>query len=229
VNFERAMHLDYCPLPGGDAATRKPYRIALAWMHKMGMPWEERCPTVNAATEEERGVLAQQLVKGINAPTTSSMGRLFDAAASLSGICHRVSYEAQAACEFEAAYDPHARGAYSFEIRDTTIDPGPAIKALCSDRKRGVSPGILSARFHNGVAGMVLQACLQLRERHGLNRVVLSGGVWQNLVLLRRSVGLLTEAGFEVLVHHRVPANDGGLALGQAMVASARSRNQEPA
>ena len=147
----------------------------------------------------------------------------------MAGICQRVTYEAQAACEFEAAYDPHARGSYPFGFRDETIDPGPLFHALFSDQKRGVPPGTLSARFHHGVAHMVARACLRLRERHGIHRVVLSGGVWQNLVLLKRSEALLTEAGFEVLVHRQVPAGDGGLALGQAMVASARFQNEESA
>jgi hydrogenase maturation protein HypF len=220
----RALHLRECPLPGGDAAARHPWRTALSWLQQMDHRWDEGLPVVAAASEQERSVLAAQLARGINTPRTTSMGRLFDAAAALAGLAPTVRYEAQAACELEAAADRQETGAYPFTIGEAEIDPRPALAALLADRRRGVSLATVAARFHNGVAALVADACQRLRQAHGLTTVALSGGVWQNLLLLDRAVSGLEAAGFTVLVHRRVPANDGGLALGQAAVAAARHR-----
>jgi hydrogenase maturation protein HypF len=223
-DFHRILHLAGCPLPGGDAAVRNPSRMALAWLRRAGIPWDPSLPPVAAASIRERETLERMLDQGINTPLTSSMGRLFDAAASLCGIRHRVTYEAQAASELEAAYDPSERGAYRFAIEDGVLDPSPALRDLAADVRAGRRVGILSARFHHGVADAVTEACRRIRDTFGLDRVVLSGGVWQNLVLLREATRRLEAAEFQVLAHRRVPTNDGGLALGQAMVAAARLR-----
>jgi len=222
--FTRAAHLAYCPLPGGDAAIRSPYRTALSWLRKAGVEWSDDLPPVKVAGSDELALLDRQLAKELNAPPTSSMGRLFDAAASLAGLRHRIAYEAQAACELEAAASPGEEGAYPFEFSDDSIDPSPLIVALVSDLRSGESIPEISARFHNGVAAMVARMCISLRSSHDIEQVALSGGVWQNLLLLNRTVSLLENAGFTVYVHRRVPANDGGLALGQAVVAARRLR-----
>jgi hydrogenase maturation protein HypF len=225
-DYNRVLHLAYCPLPGGDAAIRSPYRIGLSWLRAAGIPWDGALPPVAAATNEERGILKSQLETEINTPPTSSMGRLFDAVSSIIGLCHRVTYEAQAACELESVADPSEKGSYTFNLGDETVDPAPMLHALVTDWRRGIGPETLSARFHNGVADVTVKACERIREKSGLERVVLSGGVWQNLVLLRKTVARLEGAGFRVLVHHRVPANDGGLALGQALIAAARLQGE---
>jgi hydrogenase maturation protein HypF len=120
--------------------------------------------------------------------------------------------------ELEALVDLEEKGSYSFAVKESIIDPAPLFAALVRDVREGVSVGRIAARFHRGVAGMVRDVCLDLRRTHGVNRVVLSGGVWQNATLLRESAGLLARAGFVVHFHTRVPPNDGGLALGQAWI-----------
>jgi hydrogenase maturation protein HypF len=228
-DFQRVAHLAYVPLPGGDAAIRKPARTALAYLWKAGLSWDMDLPSVAALSAEERAVLLNQLQQGINAPPTSSMGRLFDAVSSLAGVRQQINYEAQAAVELEALVDPHERHAYLFDLRTVSgessqhecihIDPAALMWMLVRDVYAGTQPQIIAARFHNGVAHMVLEMCRKLRAQSGLNVVALSGGVWQNFTLLAKTLALLENEGFRVLTHHKVPANDGGLALGQAAVA----------
>jgi hydrogenase maturation protein HypF len=220
-DFERACHLDPVPLPGGDAAVRRPYRIALSWLRHAGVAWTPDLAPVREADDDELALLASQLRAGVNAPLSAGAGRMFDAVASLLGIRHRTTYEAQAACELEAAAAGGASGAYPFTIAGDVVDPAPAIRALVEDVRRGVDVPVAAARFHRGTAIMVRDVCRRLREVHGPERVVLSGGVWQNRVLLDLVTAGLADDGFEVLVHEQVPANDGGLALGQAVVAMA--------
>ncbi len=219
-HYERFAHLDYMRMPGGDAAVRKPWRLALAWLSKAGLPWSEDLPPVKAASKEEQRVVARQLEIGLNSPQTSSMGRLFDAVSALIGLRQEVNYEAQAAIELESQADRGETGAYHFGLREELLDPAPVIRAIVSDLMDGVSAQAIAARFHNGVAQAVLAVCKSGRAKHGLDRVVLSGGVWQNMFLMRRTVDLLRGDDFEILIHRKVPANDGGLALGQAAIAA---------
>ncbi|MBI4790302.1 MAG: carbamoyltransferase HypF [Chloroflexi bacterium] len=225
TGYHRAYHLDYIPLPGSDKAVREPWRIALAWLDRAGIEWTHDLPAVRTASEWARGVLRQQLERGVNSPPTSSMGRLFDAIAALAGVRQRVSYEAQAAIELEMRVDANEAGAYEFEVRDAIIDPVPVIRAVVDDLRDAVPVAIIAARFHNGVAALVRRVCVLSRQQLGLNAVVLSGGVWQNITLLTRAVELLRNDGFTVYIHHQVPTNDGGLALGQAAVAIAKILN----
>ena len=218
--YERFAHLDYMRMPGGDAAVRKPWRLALAWLHTAGLPWSDDLPPVKAATKEEKRVVARQLETGLNSPQTSSMGRLFDAVSALIGLRQEVSYEAQAAIELESQADQDETGAYQFGLYEGLLDPAPVIRSIVSDLSDGVSAQVIAARFHNGVAQAVLEVCNSARAKYGLDRVVLSGGVWQNMLLMRRTVDLLRGDGFETLIHREVPANDGGLALGQAAIAA---------
>ena len=218
AQYQRVYHLAYVPLPGGDKAIREPWRMALAWLEHAGLEWAEDLPPVRQ-DPLELSVLRHQLQSGLNAPPTSSMGRLFDAISALAGVRQQVNYEAQAAIELEALADPDEVGVYPLEISDEVIDPTPLIQAAVMDLRRGLPVGKIAARFHNGLAGMVLQVCQRLRAHFGVTEVVLSGGVWQNMTLLTRAEALLGRAGFAVYVHRQVPANDGGLALGQAMIA----------
>ena len=218
AGYQRFFHLDYFPLPGGDAAIKRPARTALALLWKLGMDWDDQFTPVNDLCYEERQALRIQLERSLNTPRTSSMGRLFDAVAALAGVRQIVNYEAQAAIEFEAALDPVETGAYRFDIREKVVDVGEAIQGLITDITAGVSIAKISARFHNGLVELSRLICDRMRSQTGIGEVALSGGVWQNMALLERTMNNLRKDGFVVYIHHQVPTNDGGLSLGQAMV-----------
>jgi hydrogenase maturation protein HypF len=219
--FERAAHLRYVPLPGGDATVRKPYRAALAHLWAAGMEWAPDLPPVQRAPAEELTVLRRQLERNISCVPTSSMGRLFDAVSSLLGVRHLASYEAQAAIELEWIATPHVDRArdYRFDLRDEQIDPAPVLAALVDDLHQGCPIGPMAAGFHLAVAGLIADQAERLRRKTGIEQVALSGGVFQNTLLLRLTRAQLTGRGLPVLTHRLVPPNDGGLALGQAAVA----------
>lgn len=225
AGYRRLAHLKYFPLPGGDAATRRPSRTALGLLHALGLEWDEALPTHADLCYEDRTAIRAQLDHAINAPLTSSMGRLFDAAAALAGVRQQVNYEAQAAIEFEVLADTQEGGAYRFDVSDGQVDPKAAVEALVADVLAGLPVSRISARFHNGLAQMVRELCDRLRSETNVSQVVLSGGVWQNMTLLEKTVPLLEKDGFNVLVHRQVPANDGGLALGQAAIAAWKMKN----
>ncbi len=222
TGFQRHYHLAYFPLPGGDAAIKRPARTALALLWSLGMDWEGRLAPEQNLCFEERQALRIQLERGLNTPRTSSLGRLFDAAAALAGVRQTVNYEAQAAIEFEAALDPAESGAYRFEINGEIVGTGEVIRGLLKDIDNGNSIPVISARFHNGVAEMAHQVCTEIRRQTGFREVALSGGVWQNMALLERVAISLRKDGFIVYLHHQVPANDGGISLGQAVVGVAK-------
>ncbi|HEX5807724.1 MAG TPA: carbamoyltransferase HypF [Anaerolineales bacterium] len=223
-SYQRRFHLGYFPLPGGDAAIKKPARTALALLWSLGLEWDEGLRPVAEFSSTDRGILSLQLERNINTPLTSSTGRLFDAAAALAGVRQTVNYEGQAAIEFEALANPAEAGEYSFELEQDQVQVRPAIQALIHDVTAGVPASKISARFHNGLAACVLEACSKIRSETGIAEVALSGGVWQNITLLGRTLSLLNRGGFRVYLHREVPANDGGLSLGQAVIAAARMR-----
>ncbi len=227
--FERFAQLKYVPLPGGDASVWRPYRFALAQLWASGLAWDSILPCVAACPKTELTLLQQQLQKNFNCVSTSSMGRLFDAIASLTGIRHEVNYEAQAALELEAlavrAVEEVDSNAYSFFIERTRplgIDNADLLMQVCTDIRSGKSPSVIAAQFHYAVARLIVAVSIRARQETQINTVGLSGGVFQNVLLLRLTKRLLTQNSFEVLTHSIVPPNDGGLALGQAIVA----RNQ---
>jgi hydrogenase maturation protein HypF len=222
TKYKREFHLAYFPLPGGDAAIKHPARTALALLWSLGLEWDGSLPPSNNLCYEESMALRLQLERNLNTVQTSSMGRLFDAAAALAGVRQKVNYEAQAAIEFESALDKTESGAYQFEIQGDTLDSRPAIASLLADIQKGVPVSVLSARFHNGVAEMVRQVCRQIKQKTGLVEIALSGGVWQNIALLERTMNGLRQDGFVVYLHRQIPANDGGLSLGQALAGAAR-------
>jgi hydrogenase maturation protein HypF len=224
--FERAAHLRPVPLPGGDAAVRKPYRGALAHLWAAGIEWAPDLPPVGAAPEPERRVLRRQLERDVQCVPTSSMGRLFDAASSLLGVRQVASYEAQAAMELEwiaAGHVSQAR-AYRFAVDGEQFDPAPLWRAMIDDRRDGCPAGPIAAGFHVAVAQLIAETASRLHGQTGLERVALSGGVFQNALLLGLTRRALARHTLQVLTHRLVPPNDGGLALGQAAVAGARSR-----
>jgi hydrogenase maturation protein HypF len=220
--YERAYHLCYVPLPGGDKAVREPWRVALAWIQKAGLEIEHLPDLIGSIDRGVLDVVQQQIDLDINCPLTSSMGRLFDAIATIVGIRSVVNYEAQAAIELEALVDPSETGLYEIEIVEGVIDPSPLIRSVISDLKNGMSRSIISAKFHNSLAKMVVGVCEQIRESRGIDQVVLSGGVWQNMALLGKVVPHLRKEGYSVLIHREAPTNDGGIALGQLAVAHHR-------
>ncbi|WP_329450336.1 carbamoyltransferase HypF [Streptomyces sp. NBC_01724] len=227
----RFAHLAYAPLPGGDAAVHRPYRMALAHLYAAGIGWTDDLPCAAACPPDERQVLLRQLERNLNCVPTSSMGRLFDAVSSLAGVCHRAGYEAQAAVELEAAavgaaadpgpgYGFALRPADSVDGQPLVMDPSPVLAAVVDDVRAGAAPALVAARFHAAVADVVLQVCVAAREQYGLQEVALTGGVFANTLLSSRCARTLNENGFTVLRHREVPPNDGGLALGQLMVAT---------
>jgi len=227
-NYERyirAFHLAYTPLPGGDTASRKASRTALSHLWSAGINWDGTIPAVDALCGEERNAVRMQLEKNINAPPTSSMGRLFDAVSAIIGVCQESTYEGQAAIELENACDLGENGSYLFEYEADEIQPKIMLEALLKDWYSGTDVSILASRFHNSLVDMVLNRCISIREKNDINTVVLSGGVWQNRFLFTRTVDKLQKSGFKVLRHHRVPTNDGGLSLGQAVIAARTYQN----
>ncbi|MCO8304134.1 carbamoyltransferase HypF [Streptomyces sp. RKCA744] len=218
AGYRRLAHLSYVPLPGGDAAVRHPYRMALAHLRAAGVAWSPDLPCVAACPPGELRLLEAQLARGVACVPTSSMGRLFDAVSSLVGVCHRAGYEAQAAVELEAAAvaADGVRNGYAFALED----PAPLLGAVVADLRAGTAVPLIAARFHLAVAGAVRAACRKARRSTGVRTVVLTGGVFANALLDGMCSAGLAEDGFTVLGHTVVPPGDGGLALGQAVVAA---------
>ena len=222
--YERVGHLRAARLPGGDRAVREPWRMACAWLVEAAGP-EPALPPALAGVVDRAAwrAVAGLAASGFSAPETTSAGRLFDAVAALCGLPARVHYEGQAAVELEAVCDPAERGAYEIGCDAALVlDPRHAIRAVAGDVAAGVPVGVVAARFHRGLAEATARACVLAAERHGVERAVLSGGVFQNRVLLEHTRALLERAGLRVLVPARVPPGDGGIAYGQAAVAAAR-------
>ena len=218
--FTRVGHLAPVALPGGDAAVREPWRVALSWLHRsLGRDVAaEHGPRLD---ERWRAVLS--LVESGRAPETTSVGRLFDAVAALLGVAGCVTYEGQAAIELEAL----ARAAggsdrsYPFAVDAGVMDPGPALAALLQDRARGVAVEQVAAGFHRGLAAATARVAVEQASRAGVATVALSGGVFSNVLLSDLLADRLTAAGLQVLRHEQLPPNDGGISVGQAAVAAA--------
>jgi len=222
--YRRVGHFAYLPMPGGDAASREPFRMALSCLHHAYGSELPDLSVVEAIPEAERRLLLQMIEKGVNSPLTSSCGRLFDAVAALCGLRDRISYEGQAALELEMAIEGEAEaGYYPYDIEHAAegyiFQPAATIRAIVDDLQGGVPVSAVSARFHNTLAYLVAETCLLVRADTGLARVALSGGVFQNRYLTEKCVPILKRGGFEVFTHSLVPPNDGGLALGQAIIA----------
>jgi hydrogenase maturation protein HypF len=215
-------------LPGADKAVREPWRLACAWLLEAGggagPPPRPRmlAPSVTV----ERWETIARLARSRLAPLSTSVGRLFDAVAALCGVRARINYEGQAAIELEGLVDPSARGAYAIDVRShggmIELDPRDAVAAVLRERTAGVAVGVVAARFHAGLARATALACERLAHERGLELVVLSGGVFQNRVLLELTLAELRRAGLRPLVPERLPAGDGGISYGQAAVAAAR-------
>ena len=217
AGFERRFHFRYVPLPGGDTAIRQPWRSALSYLRDSGLAG---APSLEAVPDAQRRVVEDMLVGRVNTVDTSSCGRLFDAVSAILGIRLETTYEGQAAIELEAVAAPGITEPYPYSIDAGIIDYRETIRAIARDD----SPReVRSARFHNTVSAAIAEACRRMHQRDRLTDVCLSGGTFQNAYLLSRTAQLLRAAGFRVFMHSAVPPNDGGLSLGQAVIASSRA------
>ena len=228
AGFDRAAHLGAVPLPGGDAGVRNPCRMALSHLRAAGVAWDAGLPSVRACAPEELRLLETQLERGLACVATTSMGRLFDAVASVAGVCQRIGYEAQAAVELEAVTRrAEADGSYAFALQEgpgpLRLDPGPVVSAAARDALAGEPAGVIGLRFHRAVVDGVAAVASRLRRRTGLEVVTLSGGVFANVLLTSWCAAALERDGFRVLRHRRVPPTDAGLALGQVAVLAHRA------
>ena len=220
--YERVAHLAPVDLPGGDAAIRNPCRVALTHLRHAGVEWTDDLAPVRALQRSELELLDRQLERRVACVPTTSMGRLFDAVASLLGLRHHITYEAQAAIQLEmAAAGSTDCEAYRFALDGPIIDQTPVVRAIVDDLRGEVPVGDIARRFHAAVRDVVVVVAARTPARG--TTVALSGGVFQNALLVTMCVDALRDAGFTPLTHHLVPPNDGGLALGQAFVAAHRT------
>jgi hydrogenase maturation protein HypF len=247
-NCKRAGHLEYLPLPGGAAAIRRPYRTAIGYIITLlgenalnaviaSEAKQSRLSSIGQVTEVEIQIIKRQIERKINSPISSSMGRLFDAISALLGIRGEIDYEGQAAVELEmAAFSSviarsvsdeaicHTQESYPYHIVEDegirVVRLGDLFSTVIEDLHQDISKGRISVKFHNTVARMINEMCRLTAAETGITQVALSGGVFQNRLLLRKTVGLLENSGFKVFTHRQVPCNDGGISLGQAVIAN---------
>ncbi|MDD9301786.1 MAG: carbamoyltransferase HypF [Desulfobacter sp.] len=230
-DFKRCAHLYYLPMPGGDAAVFEPWRMAASLLYKsLGRAaFDLDIPYVKAMADKQLGFILQMIDKGVNCPLTSSAGRLFDAVSSLLCISHTISYESQAAMalEFWALRNQDPVGLYSFKIhtqedRCRVMDFGPGVEEIIQDIQNGVTTELISAKFHHTLVFMFTDEAEKIARESGIDRVVLSGGVFNNDRLLSLTIERLEAKGLSVFTQSLVPCGDGGIALGQVMAAAAQ-------
>ncbi|MEO6526646.1 MAG: carbamoyltransferase HypF [Gemmatimonadaceae bacterium] len=224
AQFTRCGHLSYVALPGGDAASRRPWRSAAAHLAHASLGGAPKLVARPAEVEQGEWSLVQQmLARDADMPRTSSVGRLFDAVASLTGVCHVSRYEGQAATALEAIADPRAAPRYTIALSDGevwTADPAELIRWIVDDVHRGVGVAEVAGAFHLALCNLVVRGAERIREASGVGSIVLTGGVFMNAMLLELAADALARARFTVVAHRTVPCNDGGLSLGQAYVAA---------
>ena len=235
ADSQRIAHLEYIPLPGGEQAIKEPWRMAATYLYQA---YADEFLNLDLAfiqrlDKYKWDILKKMLQQKINCPLTSSMGRLFDAVSSLVGIRDMISYEGQAAIELEKAIggvlDSDSQApSYKYTITEKNsifiIEPKDIITGIVQDLNHALTAGMISFKFHHTVVGMIVDICKIIRNRLGIEEVALSGGVFQNAFLSKHAFSRLKEEGFKVYIHHRVPANDAGISLGQAIIAHAKLR-----
>jgi len=227
-SFQRAAHLDYVSLPGGDAAAKFPWRMALSYLHKTYGDELFNLPIkfVRDLKTGDANIVFQMITKRVNSPLTSSCGRLFDALSSLIGLRQKIAYEGQAAMELEMCQNLSEKGKYPWAMEEEKghliLLTSDIIRGAVEDMKAGIRRGIISRRFHNTLIDMFTGTCVRLREASGIDQVAMSGGSFQNVTLLNGLSRSLTSNGFKVFTQKVVPSNDGGLSLGQAVCAGLR-------
>jgi hydrogenase maturation protein HypF len=227
-DFDRLAHLKGVPMPGGSMAIKEPWRMAMVYLVKAfgKEAFSLRIDLMKRIEFQKWDILEKAIEKKINAPLTSSMGRLFDAVSSLLSIRDEVHYEGQAAIELEMIADHRVKDEYLFHTEKDrspmAIDPTEMIRGIVRDLIEGMSSSEISGKFHRTIVRLIIETCEAIRSGERLNRVVLSGGVFQNILLLSLVTEGLRSSGFDVYTHHLVPTNDGGISLGQAVIAHMR-------
>jgi len=223
IDFTRFAHFEYIPLPGGDKAVEEPWRMAVSYLYKVyGHELTEiNLPFMKKTGRAKIENTVQMLEKNINCPEVSSAGRAFDAVASLLNLCLYSGYEAQAPMMLESLTRPDIHEAYPFEISET-ISILPAIRCITEEILKGGDPAVISSKFHNTVISVIFEVVKKMRDIENLSKVVLSGGVFQNSYILERIEDLLIKNNFELYTHSIIPSNDGGISLGQLMIAAKR-------
>lgn len=223
--YLRVGHLKYCSLPGGDKAIMEPWRMTYSYLYYIYGPKAKTLDInfIQRMDYDKLSIIEKMIDKNINSPLTSSCGRLFDAVSSLIGIRDEISYEGQAAMELESFCASGIKERYKFciykEGMEFIIDPQEIFIEIIKDLKEGIDKKIMAAKFHNTVAEFTLNLCGKIRKNSGINKIALSGGVFQNKYLTEKVVSLLEDKGFKVYTQRKVPPNDGGISLGQAVVA----------
>jgi hydrogenase maturation protein HypF len=224
--FDRLGHFQYVPLPGGTAAIERPYRMAISYLVSLlgEESLNQNLPFLKAIDSIEIELIKKQIQRKINSPLTSSCGRLFDAVSALIGIRDRIDYDAQAAIELEMLADETESNSYPFAIQEKEgvhiVHFDELFIAIINEINRGVYRARIAMKFHNTMTRIVTEMCQRLSRKTGIKKVALSGGVFQNRLLLKLTVSALEKAGFSVLTHSNVPTNDGGISLGQAVIAN---------
>jgi hydrogenase maturation protein HypF len=223
IDFERAAHFEYIPQPGGDAATKHPWRMMLSYLHHYyGPDVAEHFPFLfRGIDRNEMALILNMLEQGLNSPLTSSTGRLFDAVSALAGICRNTTYHAEAPMRLEAAVQDQPAESYGFDAGDI-ISFRQTFDEMIHDLRKEVPAGQIASRFHQTIVSVILKKAEDIRAMTGIRKVVLSGGSFQNRILLASVEERLKGLGFKVYSHIRVPSNDGGIALGQLAVAAKR-------
>jgi hydrogenase maturation protein HypF len=244
--FSRKAHLAYMPMPGGDAAAKEPWRMGISYLYDaLGMAMMGRdIPMLASAFQqgvtkisgpEKVAFLIRMIDKKVNCPLTSSMGRLFDAVASITGLCHINTFDGQAAARLEMAAKKEAEGVYPYPDIESfltgegllVINCRQIIRGIADDIENQVNVGLISRKFHRTVSRLFTEVCTRLRSETGINTVAMSGGVFQNITLSAMLESDLKKEGFEVCFHKQLPPNDGGLSLGQAVIAAERVNQGE--
>jgi hydrogenase maturation protein HypF len=225
IEFKRIGTLKYIAMPGGDKATWEPFRMAISYLRSI---YGDEIPKrfLERWGKAKVSLILKMIKEGVNSPLTSSAGRLFDAVAALIGIRDIVDHEAQAAVELEMIASLDEKNRYEFGISMQgdlfIIDPNPMILGILKDIERPKPPSIISAKFHNTVVTFTIELCKKIREREGIEKVALSGGVFQNRYLLERMREEFEREGFSMVLPSSIPPNDGGISLGQAVIAGRR-------
>ena len=221
-DYQRHSHLEYRPMPGGDKAVDEPWRMAISWLyHSFGEDiFGMKLDFLASRPVEDIKLIVSMMRKGINAPLTSSAGRLFDAVSALLNVRTHSRFEAEAAMVLESLADENDLQHYTFDYTETGVGFASTFREMVGELQDGVSRSVISARFHNTLSRAIVFISCEIRKQKGLNKVVLSGGSFQNRFLSERTAQWLREEDFEVFRHQRVPANDGGIALGQLVIAS---------
>ncbi|MCD4736574.1 MAG: carbamoyltransferase HypF [Bacteroidales bacterium] len=220
-SFTRFGHFEYIPLPGGDSVTKEPWRTGLSMLYGIwgNDLFKLDIPFVRNLNKEKASMIIQALKKGINTPLSSGAGRVFDGIAAILDICTESKFHAEAPMRLQSIVDQSVKGLYSFEI-GKVVSFKPVIEEIVWDLEHNVRPAVVAAKFHNTIVDIICEMAEMIRKKTSLNKVVLSGGTFQNRIILEKTENWLKQLGFEVYSNKRVPSNDGGIALGQLIVAA---------